>query len=98
VSAPFSFHPVARIELNEAAAYYEAEHHGLGLRFVDSIGSAIQQVREHPESCQVVHDRSRRKLVDGFPYSVIYSFVDGHVRVQAIAHSRRRPFYWSGRS
>jgi hypothetical protein len=24
-------------------------------------------------------------------------FIDGHVRVLAIAHRRRRSFYWSGR-
>lgn len=93
--APYSFHPVAAVELNEAAAYYDSEHRGLGLRFIDGVDAAILQIREHPESCPVVHDRSRSKLVDGFPYSVIYSFVEGHVRVQAIAHHRRRPFYWS---
>lgn len=97
MTAPCSFHETARIEFDEAADYYDAEHRGLGLQFIDGVGRAVAQVREFPESCEVVRGRNRAKLVDGFPYSVIYSFVDGHVRVLDVAHHRRRPFYRSGR-
>ena len=46
----FSFHPIAEQELNEAAAYYEAESHGLGVAFLREVEHAIQQVLEYPES------------------------------------------------
>jgi len=82
---------------NTQADYCDAEHQGLGLLFIDGVSRAVAQIREFPESCEVSRDRSRAKLVDGFPYSIVYSFVDGHVRVLAVAHHRRRPFYWSGR-
>ena len=97
MSAPYSFHEIARIEFDEAADYYDAEHKGLGLLFIDVVSRAVTQIREFPESCEVVRARNRAKPLDGFPYSVIYSFVDGHVRILAIAHHRRRPFYWSAR-
>jgi len=32
-----------------------------------------------------------------FPYAVLYSIVGDQIRVMAVAHDRRRPFYWSGR-
>lgn len=95
--APYSFHETARIEFDEAADYYDAEHRGLGLLYINGVSRAVTQIRQFSESCEVVRARNRAKLVDGFPYSVIYSFVDAHVRVLAIAHHRRRPFYWSGR-
>lgn len=97
MTAPYSFHEVARLELNEAAAYYTNEHPGLGGQFIDKVDRALQHAREYPESCAVIRGRIRKVLVDGFPYAVVYSFVEGHVRVLAIAHQRRRPFYWSGR-
>jgi plasmid stabilization system protein ParE len=97
VTAPYSFHEVARLELNEAAAYYDTEHAGLGEQFLDKVDRAVQHVREYPESCAVIRGRTRKMLVDGFPYSLVYSFVDGRIRLLAIAHQRRRPFYWSGR-
>lgn len=40
----FSFHPIAEQELNEAAAYYEAESHGLGSAFLKEVEKAVQQV------------------------------------------------------
>jgi toxin ParE1/3/4 len=97
VIAPYSFHEIARIEFDEAADYYDTEHRGLGLLFIDGVVRAVTQIRKFPDSCVVLRGRNRAKLVDGFPYSIIYSFVDGHVRVLAVAHHRRRPFYWSGR-
>ena len=97
MTAPYSFHETARIEFDEAANYYDAEHRGLGLLFIDGVNTAVDQIRKFPESCVVLRSRDRAKPVHGFPYSVIYSFVDGHVRVLAVAHQRRRPFYWSGR-
>jgi hypothetical protein len=97
VIAPYSFHEVASDEFNEGAAYYDTEHRGLGSMFIDAVVSAIDHVREYPESCAVLRDRNRKMLVHGFPYSVVYSFVGGHVRILAIAHCSRRPYYWSGR-
>jgi hypothetical protein len=97
VIAPYSFHEVASDEFNEAPAYYDTEHRGLGSMFIDAVVSAISHIREYPESCVVLRDRNRSMLVRGFPYSVIYSFVGGHVRILAVAHCSRRPFYWIGR-
>ncbi len=36
--------------------------------------------------------------MERFPYSVMYSVVGNVIRVLAVAHDRRRPFYWSRRS
>jgi hypothetical protein len=35
VRAPYSFHETARIEFDEVADYYDGEHRGLGLLFID---------------------------------------------------------------
>jgi toxin ParE1/3/4 len=40
---------------------------------------------------------TRRWKLARFPYSIIYLGTE-HVRVIAIAHDRRRPGYWRGRS
>jgi hypothetical protein len=33
----------------------------------------------------------------GFPYSVFYSVLSDRVRIIAVAHDRRRPFFWRDR-
>jgi hypothetical protein len=39
----------------------------------------------------------RTKVIAAFPYSLMYTVLDDSVLVLAIAHHRRRPFYWHGR-
>ena len=58
MTASYSFHEVARIEFDEAADYYDAEHRGLGLLFIDGVSRAVAQIREFPESCEVLRDRN----------------------------------------
>jgi plasmid stabilization system protein ParE len=35
--------------------------------------------------------------VKRFPYSVFYRLREDHVRILAVAHQKRRPFYWRKR-
>ncbi len=91
------FHPRAEEELNEAAAYYEGESHGLGLAFVEAIEGAINQILAFPDAAPLVNAFVRRKIVRSFPYSVMYSSDESSVRILAIANQKRRPSYWRGR-
>jgi plasmid stabilization system protein ParE len=92
------FHDDARAEFDEAADFYRRERAPLGVAFVDAVEHAVAHVREYPESCPVLRGRARRLRVERFPYSVLYSVVHDTIRVLAVAHDRRRPYYWSGRS
>jgi toxin ParE1/3/4 len=91
------FHPTARRELNEAADFYDLEGPGLGAAFLAAVERALTQVREFPEASAVALAPVRKKLVSGFPYAALYSIVDDTIVVLAIAHHRRRPFYWRDR-
>ena len=54
--------------------------------------------REFDEATDIVlRGRVRKMRVARFPYAVLYSIVSDQIRVIAVAHDRRRPFYWSGR-
>ena len=90
-------HPTAQLELDEAAAYYDLEGLGLGSAFIDDFERAGEQIRQLPESSPIARDPVREKLMTRFPYSVVYSFVSDEVYVLAVAHNRRRPFYWQDR-
>nr|CBX31560.1 hypothetical protein N47_E50720 [uncultured Desulfobacterium sp.] len=39
----------------------------------------------------------RRHLLPKFPYSIIYAIEPDHIRIIAVAHSKRKPGYWSAR-
>ena len=84
--------------MNEAADYLNRESTGLGEVFLDDIQHAIDLVASRPEIAPIVKGRVRRKLLRKFPYSLIYSVVGEEIRILAIMHQRRRPFYWQHRN
>ena len=56
-----------------------------------------KQIRTFPESSPLVNRTVRRKLIDRFPYSLLYSITGGDIRILAVASARPRPYYWRGR-
>ncbi len=93
----FAFHPAADAEITDAAQYYETRVPGLGADLLDEIERALSQISAHPEACQRVGNRVRRKLLWRFPYRLIYAIYSDRIRVVAFAHQKRRPFYWRKR-
>lgn len=92
-----SFHEIAELELNEAAKYYESKMRGLGIAFISEMERVTRHIQHNPESAPRILKTVRRKLLRGFPYSIMYSIVDDSIRILAIANQKRRPFYWRGR-
>jgi toxin ParE1/3/4 len=97
VIADIRFHEDAQKEFNEAAAFYAMEEEGLGAAFVDSVEHAVARIAERPGSSPVLTGRVREMRVARFPYSVLYSAVQDEVRILAVGHDRRRPFFWRDR-
>ena len=92
-----SIHEVADIELKEAARYYESKVDGLGFASLDEVERVVNLIRDNPESAPRIYKVVRRKILRGFPYSIMYSIVDDSIRILAIANQKRRPFYWRDR-
>ena len=91
------FHDRAEEELNEAASYYASARPGLGEAFVAEVHRAVEALLATPLGGAVLEGNVRRWLVKRFPYSVLYRILDDHVRILAIAHQKRRSYYWRKR-
>jgi plasmid stabilization system protein ParE len=91
------FHDRAEEELNEAAGYYERARPGLGDAFLAEVHRAVEALLAAHLAGAVMEGDVRRWLVKRFPYSVVYRISDDHVRILAIAHQKRRSFYWRRR-
>ena len=91
-----TLHPAADAELVEAVRYYEEEEEGLGERFEAEVMRCVRLIQRAPEAAPVVRPMGlRRKVLQRFPYSLIYAVEPDRIRIVAIAHQRRRPDYWS---
>jgi toxin ParE1/3/4 len=87
-------HPEARREFNDAIDYYERESPGLGLLFTNEVDTGFARIREYPDAAQEVAKRARGLMLAKFPYSLIYEIRDDCLVVLAVAHHRKRPYYW----
>ena len=93
---------VARVELEEAAVWYEARQEGLGERFLATIAATEKLLDTSPSSGTAIAVLSgrrvvRRALVLGFPYALIYVQRARTLWILAVAHLHRRPGYWRRR-
>ena len=94
----FRYHPLARRELLKAARFYEEERFGLGDEFLDKISDTIKTVTSAPYMWQAMRGQIRRRtLTSRFPFSIIYTVVEGKVFIIAVAHHSRRENYWISR-
>jgi len=94
---PVRFGSSAELELNEAADYYDLESPGLGAVFLEEVEQVLAKLSEFPDATTPVYAGVRRWLLTKFPYMLLYSLRADEIRILAVAHQRRRPFYWRGR-
>jgi plasmid stabilization system protein ParE len=92
------FSELARLEMDDATAYYETAFEGLGSAFKSEVRKAALRIAKYPHAWAVVSGDVRKCLLHKFPYSLLYAIEADHIFIIAIAHHHRRPTYWVGRS
>ena len=91
------YHPEAETELKEAVVYLNNESTGLGDLFLDDVQESLDLLVLSPKTSPVIKKNIRQNVLRKFPYYLIYIIVDLEIRILAVAHQRRRPFYWQDR-
>lgn len=87
----------ADAEFRESARYYEDKAQGLGIAFITEVHRATAIVASQPSIGSPVDDDLRKFVLRHFSYNLIYSIEGEEVVITAVAHHKRRPFYWSRR-
>jgi plasmid stabilization system protein ParE len=91
-------HPEAQQDLREAAEFYrEQAGAALSQSFLAEFEHGVNAILANPKVGAIFRGTRRRYLLRRFPYSIIYQISTDELRVNAVAHQRRRPGYWAGR-
>jgi plasmid stabilization system protein ParE len=91
------FHSDAESEMNEAAEFLNRRSLGLGVAFLTAVEEAVRRIRTCPESAPIIRGNVRRWVMENFPYSIVYSVRSTQIRILAVCHHKRRPYYWISR-
>ena len=87
----------ASIELDEAIRYYDHEMPGLGFRFIQEVDAAVERIRLLPDGWTRIGKRTRRCMLKGFPYALLYTVEAEEILVSAVAHLHRDPTHYRER-
>ena len=105
------FYPEARAELNSIRRRYRVVNVDVARRFAGEMLDILERIEktpsQFPEHGLIAVDNPLRPLFfcvrkavlpRTFPYVVFFYIRQGTAVVLAVAHSRRRPSYWSRRA
>ena len=96
---PTAMHPAAEQELAEVAEYYEAIDPDLADAFLDSFESYRITITENPLRYSIRKGIVRRvNLTPQFrEYYLPFMIWKDRIIILAVAHAKRRPYYWQKR-
>jgi plasmid stabilization system protein ParE len=97
MSTRLLFRPEARLDIEDAALWYEDQRSDLGRHLADEITSLLDRIRKTPLQFPVVGEGVRKGLLHRFPYAVYFLLEDDAVTVLAVLHQRRDPQFWKRR-
>ncbi len=92
-------HRLAVAEIDHEVDYYESRQIGLGAQLEREIDAVLAMILQFPEASPRWKKRSERRVVvlDRFPFTVPYQSKGDDIVILALAHTSRRPGYWSRR-
>lgn len=88
----------AESEFAEIVDYYNEQCSGLGYEFAAEVQRTFDRINYYPEAWALFSQRSRRCLVDRFPYAVLYQTRTDCILVGGIMHLKRNPSIWQDRA
>lgn len=92
------FLELAQDELNDAFESYEYQQETLGYDFIKETINTLKLIKTYPDIWSKSSNHTRRCLVKGFPYGVLYQKVDSTILVIAIVNLRKKPTHWATKS
>lgn len=95
---PVITHREASAELIAAALFYEQQVTGLGADFLRRYDDLVAAICRRPRQWREVKRGIRKARMTRFPYAVYFELLPDRIHIYAVAHQRRRPFYWLTRS
>jgi len=91
------FHKLAKNELIKSRDYYDDIILGLGEHFINEFEKSLDRIKENPNLYPKVLKDIRKCNLKIFPFSIYFDINTNNIRILAISHQKRKPYYWKSR-
>ena len=81
----------AERDIARAQLWYEAQRRGLGAEFRFEVDKVLSQLRDNPLIYPRIEQRTRRAVLNRFPYLLYYVVASDRISVIACFHGHRDP-------
>jgi plasmid stabilization system protein ParE len=81
-------------DVMSARLWYDQSRAGLGDEFVVALEQVVQFITDHPDAFPEIAARTRRALLQRFPYALYYRVAGDVIDVIACLHTRRSSDRW----
>jgi len=85
-------------ELEACVNHYNSQRTNLGTEFLAEFERAAERILKLPRAARRIGEDIRSKPIHRFPFYVLYRLLEDDITIIAVAHRRRRPRYWIGRT
>ena len=92
------FTELAKLEFDEARAWYRAIRPELGSSFSQEVRTATQRITHMPLMYPLEMGDILRCVLKQFPYTLRYAVRGELIVIVAVSHQHRAPDYWVNRS
>lgn len=88
--------PLAKLDIADAAAWYNSKRKGLGKQFTNEVRSKVLFIRKNPKASVVRYDDTHCAVLDVFPFMIHYTIDDPRktIIVAAVFHTSLNPDRW----
>jgi hypothetical protein len=90
-------HKLAKNELLESRDYYDKIIFGLGEHFIDEYEASLIKIKANPTMYPKTIIEIRKCNLKKFPFSIYFDINNNIIRVLAVSHQKREPYYWKSR-
>lgn len=87
----------AKRDFADGLRWYRKRSDRAANHFVEEINDAITKILKDPARNRQIRPDIRTIRIKRYPYSLIYLIHPDAIIIVAVAHSKRRPGYWSRR-
>lgn len=84
-------------EFAEAVQFYNQQCPGLGYEFAAEAKAAFERIASFPTAWPAFSPRTRRCIINRFPYGILYQIRKDLILIVAIMHLRRDTIRWQER-
>lgn len=95
---PVDYLPGARRDFDESFDWYAERSVQAAVGFANAVDVALSAIAVDPKRFAAIDESHRVCPVGRFPFRIVYRVAPDRIVVVAIAHAKRRPGYWKGRS